>query len=62
MSNQNKFPTFRAQSRKFQWSPTGKARGTSTKYPPTPMDAETLRCSSAQASAGYPPAAKSAIA
>jgi len=27
----------------YAWSPTGKARGTSMKYPPTPMDAETLR-------------------
>ena len=27
----------------FSWSPTGKARGTSMTYPPTPMGAETLR-------------------
>ena len=26
-----------------EWSPTGKARGTSMKYPPTPMGAEMLR-------------------
>jgi hypothetical protein len=26
----------------FKWSPTGKARGTSVTYPPTPISAETL--------------------
>ena len=46
----------------FQWSPTGKARGTSMKYPPTPLGAEALRCASAKASEGYPPVAKSAEA
>jgi len=30
------------------------------KYPPTPLGAEALRRASAKASAGYPPAAKSA--
>jgi hypothetical protein len=44
------------------WSPTGKARGTSMKYPPTPLAAEALRCASAKASEGYPPVAKSAEA
>ncbi len=38
----------------------GKAHGTSMKYPPTPLGAETLRCASAEASEGYPPMAKSA--
>jgi hypothetical protein len=28
----------------IQWSPTGKACGTSMKYPPTPIGAETLQC------------------
>jgi len=46
----------------FQWSPTGKARGTSIKYPPTPLGAEALWCASAKASEGYPPSAKSAEA
>ena len=46
----------------IQWSPTGEARGTSMKYPPTPIGAETLRCASARASAGYPPVAESAVA
>jgi hypothetical protein len=32
------------------------------KYPPTPIGAETLRCASARASAGYPPVAESAVA
>jgi hypothetical protein len=45
-----------------RWSPTGKARGTSMKYPPTPVGAETLRYASAKASAGYPPVAESAVA
>jgi hypothetical protein len=27
----------------LKWSPTGKARGTSITYPPTPMGAEKLR-------------------
>ena len=44
------------------WSPTGKARGTSIEYPPTPLGAEALRCASAKASEGYPPSAKSAEA
>ena len=44
------------------WSPTGKARGTSMEYPPTPVSAEALRCASTEASAGYPPVAKSAVA
>jgi hypothetical protein len=43
-----------------EWSPAGKARGTSMKYPPTPLDAEALRCASTKASEGYPPEAKSA--
>jgi hypothetical protein len=46
----------------LKWSPTGKARGTSVRYPPTPMGAETLRYASARAWAGYPPVAKSAVA
>jgi len=45
-----------------QWSPTGKARGISMKYLPTPTGAETLRCDSTKASAGYPPVAESAVA
>jgi hypothetical protein len=45
-----------------KWSPTGKARGTSMKYPPTPLGAEALRCANAKASEGYPPMAKSAEA
>ena len=40
--------------------PTGKARGASMKYPPTPLGAEALQCASAKASEGYPPVAKSA--
>jgi hypothetical protein len=44
------------------WSPTGRASGTSMKYPPTPLGAEALRCASAKASEGYPPIAKSAEA
>ena len=43
-------------------APTGQAPGTSMKYPPTPPGAETLRCASARASAGYPPVAESAVA
>jgi len=38
----------------------GKARGTSMKYPPTPLNAEKLWYASAKASEGYPPVAKSA--
>ena len=45
-----------------QWTPTGKARGTSIKYPPTPLRAVALRRASAKASEGYPPSAKSAEA
>jgi hypothetical protein len=44
------------------WSPTGRARGPSISYPPTPLGAEALRCASAKASEGYPPMAKSAEA
>jgi len=62
------FPIFH-----FLWSPTGKARGTSIEYPPTPLGAEALRRASAKAlacqrtcsasrSEGYPPSAKSAEA
>ena len=50
------------ESPSASWSPTGKARGTSIKYPPTPLGAEALRCASAKASEGYPPSAKSAEA
>jgi hypothetical protein len=46
----------------LQWSLTGRARGTSITYPPTPLGAEALRCASAKASEGYPPTAKSAEA
>jgi hypothetical protein len=65
------FPQFRDRSDSGhrmagEWSPTGKARGTSLKYPPTPLGAEALRRASAKAlacqrtcsasrSAGYPP-------
>ena len=45
---------------RWSWSPTGRARGTSMRYPPTPLGAEALRCVSAKASEGYPPTAKSA--
>jgi hypothetical protein len=45
-----------------KWSPTGKVRGTSVKYPPTPMGAEALRRANTKASEGYPPVAKSAEA
>jgi hypothetical protein len=38
------------------------ARGTSMKYPPTPIGAETLWCARAVASVGYPPVAESAVA
>jgi hypothetical protein len=34
----------------------------SLKYPPTPLDAKTLRCAGSKASEGYPPVAKSAEA
>jgi hypothetical protein len=40
----------------------GKARGTSMKYPPTPLGADALRCACTRASEGYPPVAKSAEA
>lgn len=43
----------------FEWSLTGKARGTSLTYPPTPLGAEALRGAGAKASEGYPPAAES---
>jgi len=45
-----------------KWSPTGKARGTSMTYPPTPPATEALRCARTTASEGYPPVAKSAEA
>jgi len=44
------------------WNLTGKARGTSVRYPLTLMDAETLRYGSARGSAGYPPVAESIVA
>jgi len=44
------------------WSPTGKARGTSMKYPPTPLGAGAFRWASVKASEGFPPVAKSAEA
>ena len=40
----------------------GKALGTSNKYPPTPLDAQALRCACAKDLEGYPPVAKSAEA
>jgi len=39
-----------------------RGRGTSMKYPPTPLDAQAVRCARAKASEGYPPVAKSAEA
>ena len=32
------------------WSPTGKARGTSMIYPPTPLGTKTIRCARGMAS------------
>jgi len=51
-----------SEKSKRKWSPTGKTRGTSMKYSPTPLSAEALLRTSTKASAGYPPVAKSAEA
>jgi hypothetical protein len=43
----------------FLMEPHKQVRGTSMKYPPTPLGTEALRRASAKASEGYPPVAKS---
>ena len=46
----------------LRWSPTGQAVVPMSRYPPTPLGAEALRCAGAKASEGCPPLAKSAEA